>query len=198
MTAFITTEVKSLTSEEEAAINALAERLAATKPNRILDESHLTTEQIFKIRRACIQGHSAKAIQKAFNVSLAYVLKVKRNHNPKKYQKTPLTLAEKGVMAKQMEADGLSLSKMAELLGINSKMVSLLLTQPSPRYLVEQMLPYDQVLQNLRSARYVENPVYKEGTNKRRVRLIVSEARQQTRQVITKTRELCLTQPNGA
>ena len=66
-------------------------------------------------------------------------------------------------MAKQMEADDLSLYKMAELLGINSKMVSLLLTQPSPRYLVEQMLPYDQVLQNLRSARYVENPVYKEG-----------------------------------
>jgi len=66
-------------------------------------------------------------------------------------------------MAKQMEADDLSLYKMAEFLGINSKMVSLLLTQPSPRYLVEQMLPYDQVLQNLRSARYVENPVYKEG-----------------------------------
>lgn len=91
-------------------------------------------------------------------------------------------------MAKQMEAYDLSLYKMAELLGINSKMVSLLLTQPSPRYLVEQMLPYDQLLQNLRSARYVENPVYKEGTNKRRVRLIVSEARQQTRQAIIKSR----------
>ena len=46
-------------------------------------------------------------------------------------------------MSKQMEADSLNLSKMAELLGINSKIVSLLLTQPSPRYLVEQMLPYD-------------------------------------------------------
>lgn len=74
------------------------------------------------------------------------------------------------------------------LLGINSKMVSLLLTQPSPRYLVEQMLPYDQVLQNLRSARYVESPVYKKGTSMRRVRLIVSEARQQARQVIIKSR----------
>lgn len=188
MNEFITTKFKALSSEEEAAVNALAEKLAANKPRRIMDESHLTPEQILKIKRACIQGHSAKAIQAAFNVSLAYVLKVKRSHNPQKYQKTPLTLAEKGVMAKQMEADGLSLSKMAELLGINSKMVSLLLTQPSPRYLVEQMLPYDQVLQNLRSARYVENPVYKEGTNKRRVRLIVSEARQQTRQAIIKSR----------
>ncbi len=43
-------------------------------------------------------------------------------------------------MSKQMEADSLNLSKMAELLEINSKMVPLLLTQPSPRYLVEQML----------------------------------------------------------
>lgn len=91
-------------------------------------------------------------------------------------------------MSKQMEADSLNLSKMAELLGINSNIVSLLLTQPSPRYLVEQMLPYDQVLQNLRSARYVESPVYKEGTSMRRVRLIVSEARQQARQAIIKSR----------
>lgn len=77
---------------------------------------------------------------------------------------------------------------MSELLGLDSKMISLLLTQPSPRYLVDQMLPYDVVLQNLRSARYVESPVYKEGTNKRRVRLIVSEARQQARQMINKSR----------
>lgn len=188
MNEFITTKFKALSSEEEALVNALGEKLAANKPRRIMDEAHLTPDLILKIKRACIQGHSAKAIQTAFNVTLAYVLKVKRNHNPQKYQKTPLTLAEKGILAKQMEADGLSLSKMAELLGINSKTVSLLLTQPSPRYLAEQMLPYDVVLANLRSARYVENPVYKEDTNKRRVRLLVSEARQQTRQVINKTR----------
>ncbi|WP_307963893.1 hypothetical protein [Shigella flexneri] len=97
-------------------------------------------------------------------------------------------MPEKAVLAQQMDADDLSVDKMAELLGINSKMVSLLLTQPSPRYLVEQMLPYDQVLQNLRSARYVESPVYKKGTSMRRVRLIVSEARQQARQAIIKSR----------
>ena len=188
MNNFITTKFNALTSEEEAAVNALAEKLAANKPRRIMDESHLTPDQILKIKRACIQGHSAKAIIAAFNVSLAYVLRVKRSHNPMKYQKTPLTLPEKAVLAQQMDADNLSVDKMAELLGINSKMVSLLLTQPSPYYLVEQMLPYDQVLQNLRSARYVESPVYKKGTSMRRVRLIVSEARQQARQAIIKSR----------
>ena len=188
MNSFITTKFDGLTSDEEAEINALAEKLAANKPKRIMDESRLTPDQILKIKRACIQGHSAKAICGAFNVSLAYVLRVKRTHNPQKYQKSPLTLPEKGVLAKQMQEDGLSLSRMSELLGLSSKTISLLLSAESPRYLVDQMLPYDVVLQNLRSARYVESPVYKEGTSKHRVRLIVSEARQQARQMINKSR----------
>lgn len=102
MNNFITTKFNGLTSEEDAAVNALAEKLAANKPKRITEESRLTPDQILKIKRACIQGHSAKAITAAFNVSLAYVLKVKRTHNPQKYQKSPLTLPEKGVLAKQM------------------------------------------------------------------------------------------------
>ncbi|WP_240724297.1 hypothetical protein [Escherichia coli] len=89
MNEFITTKFKALSSEEEAAVNALAEKLAANKPRRIMDESHLTPDQILKIKRACIQGHSAKAIQAAFNVSLAYVLKVKRSHNPPEVPKDP-------------------------------------------------------------------------------------------------------------
>ncbi len=56
----------------------MAQKLATTKPCRIMDESRLTSDQILKIKRACIQGHSARSIVAAFNVSLAYVLRVKR------------------------------------------------------------------------------------------------------------------------
>jgi hypothetical protein len=49
-----------------------------------------------------------------------------------KYQKTPLTLPEKAVLAQQMDADNLSVDKMAELLGINSKMVSYFLPNLHP------------------------------------------------------------------
>ncbi|MDI7419081.1 hypothetical protein [Cronobacter turicensis] len=185
----IATTILELTPEEEAKIAALANTLATSKPRRIMDESRLTPDQILKIKRACIQGHSAKAICDAFKVSMAYVLKLKREYNPKKYQKTPLTLVEKAVLAKQMGEDGLTVQTMAELLGINVKTAQMLLNIPSPRYLVDQMLPYDDVLANLRSARYVANPVYKLGTNMRKVRLIVSSERQALRQVIIKAKK---------
>ncbi|MEJ8325433.1 hypothetical protein WKI40_20110 [Kosakonia sacchari] len=189
MNSFITTKFKALTPEEEATVNAMAQKLATTKPCRIMDESRLTSDQILKIKRACIQGHSAKSIVAAFNVSLAYVLRVKREYNPRKFQKTPLSLVEKAVLLKQMQDDGLEKSKMGELLGINVKTVETLLNIPSPRYLVDQMLPYDSVIRNLRSARYVANPVYKLGTNMRKVYLIVSSGRKELRQAITKSKK---------
>lgn len=73
----ITTEVKALTPEEEEKIAALSLKLATSKPRPLMDEKKLTTDQIVQIKRACVMGHSAKAICSAFNVSLAYALKMK-------------------------------------------------------------------------------------------------------------------------
>ncbi len=92
-----------------------------------------------------------------------------------------------------MQDDGLEKSKMGELLGINVKTVETLLNIPSPRYPVDQML-LDSVIRNLRSARYVANPVYKLGTNMRKVYLIVSSGRKRITPVIIKAKsELCPT-----
>lgn len=180
----ITTEVKALTPEEEAMIAALSLKLTTTKPRKPTDEKRLTVEQLVQIKRAAVLGHSAKAICAAFNVSLAYALQVKRVYNPAKYQKMPLTLPEKVVMIQQMNQDGLPDQMIGEMLGINIKTVETLSQVTPVRYLVEQMLPYDQVLANLRAPRYVANPVYKLGTSKTRVRKIISAGRKELRTVI--------------
>lgn len=180
----ITTEVKALTPEEEAMIAALSDKLATSKPRTLMDEKKLTTDQIVQIRRACVMGHSAKAICAAFKVSLAYALKMKREYNPVKYQKVPLTLPEKVVMIQQMNQDGLPDQMIGEMLGINIKTVETLSQVTPVRYLVEQMLPYDQVLANLRAPRYVANPVYKLGTSMTRVRKIISAGRKELRPLI--------------
>lgn len=180
----ITTEVKALTPEEEAMIAALSLKLTTTKPRKPTDEKCLTVEQLVQIKRAAVLGHSAKAICAAFNVSLAYALQVKRVYNPAKYQKMPLTLPEKVVMIQQMNQDGLPDQMIGEMLGINIKTVDTLSQVTPVRYLVEQMLPYDQVLANLRVPRYVANPVYKLGTSKTRVRKIISAGRKELRTVI--------------
>lgn len=180
----ITTEVKPLTPEEEAVIAALSDKLATNKPRPPMDEKKLTTDQIVQIKRACVMGHSAKSICAAFNVSLAYALKMKREYNPVKYQKVPLTLVEKRVLIQQMEQDGLTPQMMGEMLGINIKTVETLSKTTAARYLVDQMLPYDQVLANLRAPRYVANPVYKLGTSMTRVRRIISAGRKELRTVI--------------
>lgn len=180
----ITTEVKALTPEEEAMIAALSNKLATSKPRPPTDEKKLTTDQIVQIKRACVMGHSAKAICAAFNVSLAYALKMKREYNPVKYQKVALTLPEKVVMIQQMKADNLPDQMIGEMLGINVKTVQTLARVNPARYLVDQMLPYDQILQNLRAPRYVANPVYKLGTSMTRVRKIISAGRKELRTVI--------------
>lgn len=113
----ITTEVKALTPEEEAAIAALSLKLATNKPRPPTDEKRLTVDQIVQIKRACVMGYSAKAISAAFRVSLAYALKMKRDFNPLKYQKVPLTLPEKAVMIQQMKADNLPDQMIGEMLG---------------------------------------------------------------------------------
>lgn len=184
----ITTEVKALTPEEEAMIAALSNKLATSKPRPPTDEKKLTTDQIVQIKRACVMGHSAKAITRAFNVSLAYALKMKREYNPVKYQKAVLTLPEKAVMIQQMKADNLPDQMIGEMLGINIKTVETLARVNPARYLVDQMLPYDQILQNLRAPRYVANPVYKLGTNMSRVRRIISAGRKELRTVITSSK----------
>ncbi|EKM3053707.1 hypothetical protein QMS71_08695 [Cronobacter sakazakii] len=184
----ITTEVKALIPEEEAMIAALSNKLATSKPRPPTDEKKLTTDQIVQIKRACVMGHSAKAITHAFGVSLAYALKMKREYNPVKYQKAVLTLPEKAVMIQQMKADNLTPEMMGELLGINIKTVETLSRVNPARYLVDQMLPYDQVLANLRAPRYVANPVYKLGTSMTRVRKIIRAGRQQLRTVITSSK----------
>ncbi|HFL5194054.1 TPA: hypothetical protein ACG351_003386 [Escherichia coli] len=184
----ITTEVKALTPEEEAAIAALSLKLATNKPRPPMDEKRLTTDQIVQIKRAAVMGHSAKAICAAFNVSLAYALKMKREYNPIKYQKVPLTLPEKAVMIQQMKADNLPDQMIGEMLGINVKTAETLSRVNPARYLVDQMLPYDQVLANLRAPRYVANPVYRLGTNMTRVSKIIRAGRQQLRTVITSSR----------
>lgn len=186
---FISTEVRALTPEEEEKIAAISEKLTSNKPRRITDENRLNPDVILKIRRACIQGHSAKAIVNAFNVSLSYVLKVKREYNPGKYQKTPLTLVEKVVLIKQMQEDNLTLDAMGEMLGVNIKTVETLLNVASPKYLVDQILHYTDVIRNLRCSRYIANPVYKIGTRMRRVQLIVSSGRKELRQVISKSKK---------
>ncbi|MHA1139632.1 hypothetical protein [Enterobacter mori] len=180
----ITTEVKALTPEEEAMIAALSGRLATSKPRPPMDEKKLTTDQIVQIKRACVMGHSAKAICAAFKVSLAYALKMKREYNPVKYQKAVLTLPEKAVMIQQMKADNLPDSMIGEMLGINIKTVETLSQVTLAKYLADQMLPYDQVLANLRAPRYVANPVYKLGTSMTRVRKIISAGRKELRTVI--------------
>ncbi|HHZ6453466.1 TPA: hypothetical protein ACWK7F_001422 [Escherichia coli] len=184
----ITTEVKALTPEEEAAIAALSLKLATNKPRPPTDEKRLTTDQIVQIKRAAVMGHSAKAICAVFGVSLAYALKMKREYNPLKYQKVPLTLVEKRVLIQQMEQDGLTPQMIGEMLGINVKTVQTLSRVNPARYLVDQMLPYDQVLANLRAPRYVQNPVYRLGTNMTRVRKIIRAGRQQLRTVITSSK----------
>lgn len=181
----ITTEVKPLTPEEEAVIAALSDKLATNKPLPPMDEKRLTVDQIVQIKRAAVLGHSAKAICNAFNVSLAYALQVKREYNPTKYQKVPLTLPEKVVLIQQMEADNLTPEMIGEMLGINIKTVIVLSQTAAARYLVEKMLPYDQVLANLRAPRYIANPVYRLGTSMTRVRRIISAARKELRTVIT-------------
>lgn len=181
----VSTEVKPLTPEEEAAINALSLKLATNKPRPPMDEKKLTTDQIVQIKRACVMGHSAKSICAAFNVSLAYALKMKREYNPVKYQKVPLTLPEKVVLIRQMEQDNLTPEMMGEMLGINVVTVETLSKVNPARYLVDQMLPYDQVLANLRAPRYVANPVYRLGTSMIRVRRIISAGRKELRTVIT-------------
>ena len=180
----ITTEVKALTPEEEAMIVALSDKLATSKPRPPMDEKKLTTDQIVQIRRACVMGHSAMAICAAFKVSLAYALKMKREYNPLKYQKVALTLPEKAVMIQQMKQDNLPGQMIGEMLGINIKTVETLSQVTPVRYLVEQMLPYDQVLANLRAPRYVANPVYKLGTSMTRVRKIISAGRKELRPLI--------------
>ncbi|EAC1955103.1 hypothetical protein ED307_03420 [Escherichia coli] len=180
----ITTEVKELTREEEEMIAALSLRLATTKPRQPTDEKRLTVDKIVQIKRAAVMGHSAKAICAAFNVSLAYVLKMKREYNPIKYQKVTLTLPEKAVLIQQMKADNLPDQMIGEMLGINIKTVETLARVNPARYLVDQMLPYDQVLANLRAPRYIQNPVYKLGTNMTRVRRIISAGRKELRTVI--------------
>ncbi|HCB2205475.1 TPA: hypothetical protein MYR09_000460 [Citrobacter farmeri] len=180
----IPTEVKALTPEEEEKIAALSLKLATSKPRPLMDEKKLTTDQIVQIKRACVMGHSAKAICSAFNVSLAYALKMKREYNPVKYQKAVLTLPEKAVMIQQMKADNLPDQMIGEMLGINVKTVQTLTRVAPARYLVDQMLPYDQVLANLRAPRYVANPVYKLGTSMTRVRKIISAGRKELRTVI--------------
>ncbi|MBN3123221.1 hypothetical protein [Pectobacterium brasiliense] len=182
--ALISTPLLKLTPEEETTIAALSDKLATNKPRKVNDERRLTDDQIVQIKRACVMGHSAKAIRDAFGVSIAYVMKQKRTYNPKKYQKIPMTLVEKSVLAKQMRADSLSATQMGELLGISSRTAAALADISSPGYLVDQMLPYDVVLSNLRCARYVENPVYKPDTRMWKVRLLVSSARQQIRHAI--------------
>ncbi len=176
----ITTEVKALTPEEEEKIAALSLKLSTTKPRPPMDEKRLTVDQIVQIKRACMMGHSTKAICAAFGVSLAYALKMKREYNPLKYQKVPLTLPEKAVMIQQMKADNLP----DQMIGINVVTVKTLSKVNPARYLVDQMLPYDQILQNLRAPRYVANPVYKLGTSMIRVRRIISAGRKELRTVI--------------
>jgi len=165
-------------------IAALSDKLATNKPRPLMDEKKLTTDQIVQIKRACVMGHSAKSICAAFNLSLAYALKMKREYNPMKYQKVALTLPEKAVLIQQMKVDGLPVEVMGEMLGINIKTVETLSVTTTARYLVDQMLPYDQVLANLRAPRYVANPVYKLGTSMTRVRKIISAARKELRTVI--------------
>ncbi|WP_213198924.1 hypothetical protein [Klebsiella aerogenes] len=184
----VSTEVKELTREEEEMIAALSLKLSTTKPRPPMDEKKLTTDQIVQIKRACVMGHSAKAICAAFNVSLAYALKMKREYNPVRYQKVPLTLPEKVVLIRQMEQDNLTPEMMGEMLGINVVTVQTLTKVNPARYLVDQMLPYDQVLANLRAPRYVANPVYRLGTNMTRVRRIIRAGRQQLRTVITSSK----------
>lgn len=184
----VSTEVKELTREEEEMIAALSLKLSTTKPRPPMDEKKLTTDQIVQIKRACVMGHSAKAICAAFNVSLAYALKMKREYNPVRYQKVPLTLPEKVVLIRQMEQDNLTPEMMGEMLGINVETVQTLAKVNPARYLVDQMLPYDQVLANLRAPRYVANPVYRLGTNMTRVRRIIRAGRQQLRTVITSSK----------
>ncbi|HAO1539693.1 TPA: hypothetical protein IHD82_000590 [Escherichia coli] len=181
----ITTEVKPLTPEEEAVIAALSDKLATNNPRKPTDEKRLTTDQLVQIKRAAVLGHSAKAICNAFNVSLAYALQVKRDFNPGKYQKVPLTLPEKAVLIQQMKADNLPDQMIGEMLGINVVTVETLSKTTTARYLVDQMLPYDQVLANLRAPRYVANPVYRLGTSMIRVRRIISAGRKELRTVIT-------------
>ena len=91
-------------------------------------------------------------------------------------------------MIQQMKADNLTPEMMGELLGINIKTVETLSRVNPARYLVDQMLPYDQVLANLRAPRYVANPVYKLGTSMTRVRKIIRAGRQQLRTVITSSK----------
>lgn len=118
----ITTEVKALTPEEEEMIAALSLKLLTTKPRPPMNEKKLTIDQIVQVKRACVMGHSAKAICNAFNVSLAYALKMKREYNPVKHQKVPLALPEKVVLIQQMKQDGLT----PEMMGINIKTVETL------------------------------------------------------------------------
>lgn len=113
---------------------------------------------------------------------------MKREYNPVKYQKAVLTLPEKAVMIQQMKADNLPDQMIGEMLGINIKTVETLARVNPARYLVDQMLPYDQILQNLRAPRYVANPVYKLGTNMTRVRRIISAGRKELRTVITSSK----------
>lgn len=184
----ITTEAKALTPEEEAMIAALSNKLATSKPRKPTDEKRLTVDQIVQIKRAAVMGHSAKAICAAFGVSLAYALKMKREYNPIKYQKVPLTLPEKAVMIQQMKQDNLTPEMIGEMLGINIKTVETLSRVNPAKYLADQMLPYDQVLQNLHAPRYIVNPVYRLGTNMTRVRRIISAGRKELRTVITSSK----------
>ena len=87
-------------------------------------------------------------------------------------------------MIQQMKQDNLPGQMIGEMLGINIKTVETLSQVTPAKYLADQMLPYDQVLANLRAPRYVANPVYKLGTSMTRVRKIISAGRKELRPLI--------------
>ncbi|QGY29364.1 hypothetical protein [Pantoea cypripedii] len=184
---FITTV---FTPEEEDKIAEMAFKIQNQKPkHKIRDELKLTAEHIAKIRKACILGHSAKSIADAFNVSIPYVLQQKRLYNPRRYLKKPICLVEKSLMAQQMKKEGMSIDLISEHLGLDLRMTRKLLELKNSEYLEQQILPWEVVLRNLRSERYVEDPIWKDDTVKYKLIPLIASGRAEIRQMIGKSKK---------
>ncbi|KAA6103352.1 MULTISPECIES: hypothetical protein [unclassified Pantoea] len=176
--------LNNLTEQEEEKIAQMALKLKSKskdkqnlKPKYKQGVSTLTPEQLVKIRRACVLGHSARAISDAFKVPVSFVLEEKKIFDPKKYQKEPLCLVHKGLMSQQMAKEGYGISEISQEMGLHSRMIEKLLRIKLPEYLEQQMLTWDVVLRNLRSSRYVENPIWKDDTVKSKIPGLIAQGR---------------------
>lgn len=141
------------------------------------EQSRVAPELLERIRRACVKGHSCKAIAKAYKVHISYVADIKEQFNPVHFKKVHLTLVERNVLAHKMERDGLTRPDISKQLDLPLVTINAIMNNAPPPYLDQQMRPWREVLENLTSPKYLEYPVYLPDSQPYRIKKIVTNTR---------------------